>query len=88
MRDKDLVVQLLELAEELTLRGKRGDAATCAEAAARILAIPRLADRVQHPSHNSDLLDFSAELHKLAYGTGSGTKLHALSTDTEGETND
>ena len=48
--DRTLVSKLLDLSSELLMKGDNDNAFTCTQAAARILAIPHIADIVQHPT--------------------------------------
>ena len=50
LRDRDLVSKLLDLSSELLIKGDTENAFTCTQAAARLLAIPQVANSVQHPS--------------------------------------
>jgi hypothetical protein len=47
------VSRLLDLSNELLIKGDPEAAFTCTQAAARILAIPHTATQVQHPSFES-----------------------------------
>lgn len=50
MKDKQLVTQLLDLSSELTIKGDETNALVCTMAAARLLAIPHVANQIQHPA--------------------------------------
>lgn len=55
LTDRDLVSKLLDLSSELLIKGDSDNAWTCTQAAARILAIPQTATRIQHPNPKFDI---------------------------------
>lgn len=55
LADRDIVSKLLDLSSELLIKGDADNAWTCTQAAARILAIPQTATRVQHPNPKFDI---------------------------------
>lgn len=50
LKDRDLVSRLLDLSNELLIKGDPVNAFTCTQAAARLLALPHLRTAVNHPS--------------------------------------
>ena len=50
LKDRDLVSRLLDLSNELLIKGDPANAFTCTQAAARLLALPHIRDAVNHPS--------------------------------------
>lgn len=58
LRERDLVSRLLDLSNELLIKGDPANAFTCTQAAARLLALPHIRESVQHPSgQTSDAVD-------------------------------
>lgn len=49
-KERSLVLKLLDLSNELLIKGDYGNALTCTRAAAWIMSVPATADRMQHPS--------------------------------------
>ena len=61
LTDGRLIAGLLDLAAELMIKGDPDNSWVCTSAAARIMAIPAIAQAVQHPNPKFDL-DKSIEL--------------------------
>lgn len=61
LTDGRLIAGLLDLASELLIKGDPENSWVCTSAAARIMAIPAIAQAVQHPNPKFDI-DKSIEL--------------------------
>lgn len=61
LTDGRLIAGLLDLASELLIKGDPDNSWVCTSAAARIMAIPAIAQAVQHPNPKFDI-DKSIEL--------------------------
>lgn len=64
VKDRDLISQLLDLSSELIIKGDAEAAMTCTQAAARILAIPRVAEQVR--GTKGVTVDWNALLESMA----------------------
>jgi len=67
MKDRDLVSKLLDLSSELLIKGDASNAFTVTQAVARILAIPQVANRIQHPQHPNPKFDLDKTI-ELIFG--------------------